>query len=183
VVVSWAALSGFLHWDGLADVADGLGARGDAEARREVMRDSATGAFGVVVVVLVAIVDVIAAAIVIESRSWWALAAAPVLGRFGAASALIQIRPARPDGLARRFAGPETAFGMAVIVCSLVPLLLFPPDHARFVASLVGVVASQVVVYALSSRFGGITGDVLGATVLLTEAVVLVWCALGGGLM
>ena len=183
IVGAWALLSGFLHWDGLADAADGMGARGDTASRLAVMRDSSTGAFGVVAVVLVLLVQVVAVAIIVESRSWWALAAAPVLGRFGAAAALIQTKPARPNGLAARYAGHESFPGVLVVVVTLVPLLLFPFDHARFVASLGGVVATQFVPVPFVRRFGGITGDVLGATILLTETVVLVWGALVDGLV
>lgn len=183
IVGAWAALSRMLHFDGLADCADALGARGDVTDRLRVMRDSATGAFGVVAIVLVMVAQVVAVAVIVESRAWWALAAAPVLGRFGAAAALIQLRPARPDGLAARYAGAETTVGVLVIVASLVPLLLFPPDHGRFIAALVGVAVSQLVPMGLARRFGGITGDVLGATVVLTETAVLVWAALAGGLV
>jgi adenosylcobinamide-GDP ribazoletransferase len=182
IVAAWAALSRLFHWDGLADSADGLGARGEVADRLRVMRDSSTGAFGTVAIVLTVLVQTIALAVIVESRSWWALAAAPVLGRFGAAAALIQLRPARPDGLAARYAGAETTVGVLLIVATLVPLLLFPPDHGRFIAALVGVGVSQLVPIGLARRFGGITGDVLGATVLLTETAVLAWCALAGGL-
>lgn len=183
IVGAWALLSGFLHWDGLADVADGMGARGDADARLGVMRDSSTGAFGVIAIVLVALVEVAAVALIVESRSWWALAGAPVVGRFGAAAALIQTKPARPDGLAARYAGPESFAGVLVIIAALLPLLLFPFDHARFVAALAGVLVSQIVPIPFVHRLGGITGDVLGATVLLTESFVLVWGAVVGGLV
>ena len=33
IVGAWALLSGMLHWDGLADSADGLGVRGDSATR------------------------------------------------------------------------------------------------------------------------------------------------------
>lgn len=182
IVSAWAFASRFLHWDGLADTADGLGARGDACARLAAMRESSIGAFGVVAIVLVMLLQVSAVAAVVSSRTWWALAAAPVLGRFGAAAALITLPPARPDGLAARYAGAETPLGVLLVVATLVPLLLFPPDHGRFIAALVGVGVSQLVPAAVARRLGGITGDVLGATVLLTETTVLVWCAFAPGL-
>ena len=43
-VVASGMLSGLMHWDGLADCADGMGVRGDAARRLEVMRSSTIGA-------------------------------------------------------------------------------------------------------------------------------------------
>ena len=44
-VAIWAAITGGLHLDGAMDTADGLAVT-DPERRLEVMKDSATGAFG-----------------------------------------------------------------------------------------------------------------------------------------
>ena len=51
VVALMVVTTGGLHEDGLADSADGLGARGDRDQRLEVMRDSRSGAFGVLALV------------------------------------------------------------------------------------------------------------------------------------
>ncbi|MDP2299546.1 MAG: adenosylcobinamide-GDP ribazoletransferase, partial [Actinomycetota bacterium] len=67
IVTAWALLSGFMHLDGLADSADGIGVRGDAKQRLEVMRDSSIGAFGVIAVVLVLVLEVAAIAMIVES--------------------------------------------------------------------------------------------------------------------
>jgi adenosylcobinamide-GDP ribazoletransferase len=183
VVVAWALLSGFLHWDGLADSADGLGVRGDATRRLEAMRGSATGAFGVVAIVLVAALQVATIAVIIESRAWWALGAAPIVGRWGAGLALSLRDPARPEGLAARYAARESGLGIAVLTLPVLPLLVSAPEaHAARVLALAGVLlAAFFVPGPFVKRFGGITGDVLGATVLLVETGVLVVGALAGG--
>ncbi len=186
VVVSvWALLSGFLHWDGLADSADGLGVRGDATRRLEAMRGSTTGAFGVLAVVLVAALQIAAIAVIIESRAWWALGAAPIVGRWGAGMALSLRDPARPDGLAARYAEREAGIGVAVLTLPVLPLMVSAPDAcgAHVLALAGALLVALVVPVPFAKRFGGITGDVLGATVLLAETAVLVGGALAGGLL
>jgi len=185
VVAAWGALSGFLHWDGLADCADGFGVRGDAARRLEVMRGSAVGAFGVMAVVLVALIQVAAIAMIVESRTWWALGAAPVIGRWGAGVALTVREPARPDGLAARYAVREPGIGLLVPTLAVLPLMLVPSEarDARVIATVAGLLAAFAMPGPFVRRLGGITGDVLGATVLLTETAVLVGGALAGGLL
>lgn len=182
IVAVWALLSGIMHLDGLADSADGIGVRGDAGRRLEVMRDSSIGAFGVVAVLLALVLQVAAIAMIVESRSWWALAAAPVLGRFGAAAALVWRQPASAVGLAARYAERPAAVTVLVMVVPLAALLMVPPDVGRTVAVAVGVLFAVVAPGPFVRRLGGITGDVLGATIVLTETAVLVACALAGGL-
>lgn len=182
VVGSWALLSGFLHWDGLADTADGMGVRGGAERRLAVMRDSTTGAFGVTAVVLVALLQVSALAVVIDSASWWALGA-PVIGRLGAALALWYRPSARTDGLGARYAGTATPLGFCVLVLPLALLAFVPYPSAvgSVVATGIAVTAAVLLPAAFVKRLGGVTGDVLGAVVLLSETVVLVIGAVAGG--
>lgn len=182
IVAAWALLSGFLHLDGLADSADGLGVRGDAGRRLEVMRDSSIGAFGVVAIALTLVLQVAAIAMIVESRSWWALAAAPVLGRFGAAAALAWRTPASLHGLAARYAERLVAVTVLAMLVPVAALLVVPPDIGRTAVVAAGVLFALVVPGPFARRLGGITGDVLGATIVLTETAVLVTCALAGGL-
>ncbi|MGB4442247.1 MAG: adenosylcobinamide-GDP ribazoletransferase [Coriobacteriia bacterium] len=175
IVAAWAGLSGFLHWDGLADSADGFGVRGDAARRLEVMRGSTVGAFGVTAIVLVAALQVTALAVIVDSGSWWALGAAPVVGRWAAGVALSLRRPARETGLAARYA---SAGGSATLVWQTIPVL---PLLVNSPATRVAVIASTVISLVAGlflpgpfiRRFGGITGDVLGAVILLAETFVL----------
>ena len=183
MVVGSGLLSGFLHWDGLADCADGIGVRGDAARRLEVMRTSTIGAFGVTAIVFTALVQVAAIAVVLESDAWWGLAAAPVLGRMGATFALGLRGPARRDGLGARYASPLSAGGLLVAALPVLPLLGWSPgSHTALTsATAAGLLVAFFVPQPFVRRFGGITGDVAGATILLTETAVLVIAALAHG--
>ena len=175
--------SGFLHWDGLADCADAIGVRGDAARRLEVMRSSTIGAFGVVAIAFTALVQVAAIAVILQSGSWWGLAAAPVLGRMGATLALGLREPARRDGLGARYAQRLSVAGLAAAAIPVVPLLGWRPDsHVALTAATgLGLLLAFLVPGPFVKRIGGMTGDVAGATILLTETAVLVVAALAGG--
>ncbi len=183
IVCANALFSGLLHWDGLADSADGLGVRGGAERALAAMKASGTGAFGVAAVVLVALLQVTAIAVIVESGSLWALAAAPVLGRLAASLALGLRAPARADGLGARYAGRVTAAALVLMVVQALPLVAWTgrPEPALTLATFGGVLVAFVAPEPFVRRFGGVTGDVLGASILLTETVVLLVGALAGG--
>ena len=57
VVVVETFVTGALHLDGLADVADGAGG-GDRQARLRIMKDHATGVYGTAAVVLALVLEV-----------------------------------------------------------------------------------------------------------------------------
>lgn len=183
IVCANALFSGLLHWDGLADSADGLGVRGGAERALAAMKASGTGAFGVAAVVFVALLQVTAVAVIVESGSLWALAAAPVLGRLAASLALGLRAPARADGLGARYAGRVPAAALVLMVVQALPLVAWAgrPEPALALATFGGVLVAFVAPEPFVRRFGGVTGDVLGASILLTETAVLLVGALAGG--
>lgn len=182
VIAAWGGLSGFLHWDGLADSADGLGVRGDAARKLAIMKDSTIGAFGVCAIVFVLLLQVTSLAVALEAGSRWVLAA-PVFGRLAAALALWLRTPASETGLAARYAGKASAGGIVVLTAAVTLLLAlsFPPTPGRAIVTVAGITFAALVPAVFSRRLGGVNGDVLGAAILLTETFVLVACALGGG--
>ena len=189
VVGVWAVLSGFLHWDGLADTADGFAVRGSPARRLAAMADPRVGAVGVAAVVMLALVQVSALAALAEKGALWAALLAPVLGRAAAAVAVWTLPPARDEGLAASVSGRPFASEIAwaavtvVAVCAWAIVAAASSGDSRslwaaLAATGAGVVAVIVVSRALSRPLGGTTGDVLGASVLLVEATVLAAAAL-----
>lgn len=183
VVAVWALLTRFLHFDGLADVADGFWGSHDPARRLEIMSDSHTGAFGATALVLATLLEVAALAAVLAAPRELPLLLVPALSRFSATAGCWLGTPARAGGLGRSVMARPTVIGAlpAVAVLAVVAVGLWLGfGVAGAVLFAFGLVVALGVPHALAGRFGGVTGDVLGASVLLTEAIVFVAIALVG---
>jgi adenosylcobinamide-GDP ribazoletransferase len=182
IVGLWALLTRFLHWDGLADTFDGVWGGSTPQRRLEIMRDSRVGAFGVVAMLLTALVQIACVALLVTRGALWPLLVAPVVARFCASLAAWELPMARPDGLGAAVAGPAGAYERVVAGAALVGLLVcvaLGTAWPQFViVAAAGIVAGLVLPRALSKPVGGMTGDILGATVLLVETIVLLTAAI-----
>jgi adenosylcobinamide-GDP ribazoletransferase len=175
-IAAWKLLTGGLHLDGLADCLDGLAGR-DAEHRLAIMRDSRIGAFAAIGLILVLLVDVAALAEIAEDRRWRVLVIAPAVGRAAPLALARLFPPARRDGQGARFQA-SMGRGAAAFAAALVFLVASVTlGWSGLVSCLVGLLAAILVGWQLSSRLGGITGDVLGAAVEVTELGVLLTVA------
>jgi adenosylcobinamide-GDP ribazoletransferase len=176
-VAAWALLTRFLHWDGLADAADGLWGGHTAARRLEIMRDSRIGSFGAVAMLMAALLQVTAATLVIERGALWVLVAAPVLARLAAALAAWELPSARNEGLGLTAMGSPGPYDIVVAATAAVALGAWVPlgvPATPFVVVLAGgLLAGLLVPRALGRPIGGMTGDLFGATVILVETVVL----------
>lgn len=183
LVTLWALLTRMLHWDGLADAADGLWGSFDRERRLEIMRDSRVGSFGATAVVLTALLQVACVALVLERQRPWVLLLAPVLARAGAAVAAWMLPSARREGLGLTAMERPSLYAVAACSLAVVGLLVVghvtAPRVAFFATFGAGVLAAVAVPRVLARPVGGMTGDLFGAGILLTETVVL----LVGGLV
>jgi adenosylcobinamide-GDP ribazoletransferase len=171
VIITWAALTGGLHLDGLADCCDGLLASTSPERRLEILRDPRLGTFGGAGLVLHLLLKVsLVGALAVEHLPW-ALLFAPVIARW--LVLLVASQPmARPGGL-----GADFTLGITrrvIVTAALLPLLLLALDWPRtlLAAGLAHLVALLVIRFA-RGRLGGVTGDVMGMTVELGESAVL----------
>ncbi len=183
VVAALAGLTRGMHLDGLADTADGLGCYGEPQRALDVMRDGATGPFGVVTLVLVLITQVSALAALSETGRLIPVVLAMVAGRtaFGWC-ARTGVAPARPAGMGALVAGSQPpAVSLSWSVALLGGGLVAVPGRWWQGALAVGLAALVVVWVSAHTRrrFGGVTGDVLGAASELASTVMLAACALG----
>jgi adenosylcobinamide-GDP ribazoletransferase len=166
-------LTGALHQDGLADCADGLGARGGgAERRLAVMRDSAIGAFGALALGLWLLLVVSALGGLGRDDAFATLVVAATGGRWAALLHAIGAPPARREGLGAAFGVPPMALTVATVVAAAVALGLAGVDGLAALAF--AAVVAGLVSWWSRRVLGGRTGDTLGAVVALAEAGVIV---------
>lgn len=181
VVLALAALSGGMHLDGLADSADGLlGAQGRTpEARLAIMRDSRVGAYGALALIAVLSLKWSALLALPHDLRVEALLLAPCLGREAIVAAARVFPYARAAGLGLAV---HQATGWAPLaVADLVALAAAGALLGWGGLVVVAVVAGAALIAAgwASRRLGGMTGDVHGALVEVSEAVTLLLVAGG----
>lgn len=173
-----AWLTGALHEDGLADLADGLGASRFRERILAVMRDSRIGSFGVLALVLVVALKAAALAGMPDPGT----AALALIAAHGLARALIVpvmwlAAPARADGLGAGAGRAEASTAARALgLGALVPFLLIDPASAFWMAVL-ATAAAAVTAWLANRRLGGATGDVLGAVEQVAETAALLAAA------
>lgn len=183
VVATLAGLTRGMHLDGLADAADGLGCYGGPQRALAVMRDGAAGPFAVVVLVVVLLAQSAALGALADTGRWLAVPLAVTAGRvaFGWC-ARTGVPPARADGLGVLVAGSQPpvvagAWLLVLLACGSAAV----PGRAWQGVLAIGLAALAVVAFSAHTRqrFGGVTGDVLGAASELASTVVLAVCAVG----
>jgi adenosylcobinamide-GDP ribazoletransferase len=172
-MITLVVVTGALHQDGLADTADGLGARGDRARRLAVMRDPATGAFGALALIGWALLLLSTLASMGAAHTLIALTVACALARNAALLHATATPPARSDGLGAALLVSRPALALATSTATALSLAL-----CGIVPGATGT-AAALLLAALSASFarrafGGRTGDTLGATVAATEALVCI---------
>jgi adenosylcobinamide-GDP ribazoletransferase len=178
-----AWVTGAMHLDGLADLADGFGGGRTKDDALRIMRDPRVGSFGAIALILVVALKIAALTALIERRIGpAALIAAPTLSRWTVVALGRWLPYARDeDGLGKAATQSDDLWGflIATIIAAGVSIAAAGIDA---LALWVGTITAVVCVGRSASRhIGGVTGDVFGATVELTEAAVLTTAVLVGG--
>ncbi len=193
VLIAWVWSTGALHLDGLADCADAwVGGLGDRERTLAILSDPATGAMGVVTLVLVLLakwtgLEVLLAALADCERDASAVLALllwlPAVGRGQLLLLALTTHAARAGGMGaamQRHLPRAAAWGV------LAAVWLGAGAHLGVAAIAVLCAAALTILpwrRAMLHRLGGFTGDTAGALVEMTETAALLLAAtlLSGG--
>jgi adenosylcobinamide-GDP ribazoletransferase len=175
-VAAAAVLTGALHLDALADTADALGGR-SREYALEIMRDQAIGAFGATALALVCLLDAALLGALAETNDAALVGlAAGAAGRAAMLPLAYALPYARPgEGQGRVLGGIGVVTLGLGIAAALV--LALPAGAAGLFGAGAAAVAALVLGLVARARFGGVTGDVLGATAKLAETAALLAAA------
>ncbi|GAB3262562.1 adenosylcobinamide-GDP ribazoletransferase [Chitinimonas naiadis] len=176
VLLLWVLLTGGLHLDGLADLADGLGAaHRDRERLLAVMRDPHLGSFGVLTLILQAAGKLVLLMLLVRQQQWWALVLLPAWARLGVL--YWQSLPSLSPGVAEAFTWRIPRWARLLWLLALLGL-------SAWLAPSLLLAPLCIWLYRrwLQQTLGGVSGDCLGAGVELVELALLLASACGTGL-
>jgi len=188
VVVAVVALgSRAMHLDGLADTVDGLGSGPDREKALRILRSGDIGPMGASALVLVLAVQALGYGAAL-ARPWgWVVVVAALAGSRVALALGCRdgVPAARPDGLGALFAGSVPTVAVVAGWCGLAAALagaLVATGRPWWLGVVAAAVAAGGAAWLLRRcvrRFGGMSGDVLGALVEVASGLLALVLAVG----
>ncbi len=169
-IIILAILTRGLHLDGVADTFDALHfADNDKEKAIEVMKGKTIGAFGASALVIVIVGKLVAISALPEGFRIEGLLLIPALSRWTSSIVARQSGPAEPEGLGFIFTAYTTrkACFISGLIALAISVLIFGKTGLMIFAlvSVFGIFLSSY----FNRAFGGVTGDVFGAVIELSE--------------
>ncbi len=182
----YALFTGGFHHDALMDTADAFWGRHPREQRLRIMKDSRAGALGVTALALFLLVELAALHALPWQPAgpqggfrWAALLAFPLLGRWVMAYLCVRFPYAREEGtggaMVRGSRPRHLAIATAITAGALAACFLCLARAPLLIAVLpaAALALAEAAGGYFSRSLGGVTGDVIGATGMMTEALLL----------
>ena len=176
--------TGALHEDGLADMADGFGSGKTGGDAAKIMKDSLIGSYGASALIIIFFLRVVAlhAAAIDVALIWVILPAALATGRFFTLIALTTC-PHSPHASLGKLVSAPSLRAMAIGVLTCLWFYLYLPT-ALVITGLFLAGLSYLIIRMLAiKKIGGLTGDVMGAVIIITETAFLIAMTSQGGIL
>jgi adenosylcobinamide-GDP ribazoletransferase len=167
-LVAWVWVTGGMHLDGLGDVADALAAAHRSPERlQEVLADPHAGSFAVIAISLQIAAKLMLLGSLPAGAALAGLVLVPAWARWGT---LVWSRALPPlkTGLAHSFASGQHAWTIVAWGAALIGASLWAAPALLSALAVVALLAAY-----WRRRLGGINGDCLGASVEITESLLL----------
>ncbi len=175
ILCCWVLITGGLHLDGLADSADAwAGAHGDKQRALDIMKDSRAGPMAIVMLILVLLVKFSALYVLLQLDAPELLLLAPMLGRASVIVLFMTTAYVREQGLGsdmKIYLPRQQAQLVLLLVCVMPVLVAGLPLAMALVVT--GLVTLFFLRHLMLKRIDGMTGDTLGASIEICEAVIL----------
>ena len=186
ILTGWVLISGGLHLDGLADSADAwAGGLGDRDKTLAIMKDPACGPAGVVSIVLLLLLKFAALHALLEASAsasmpnlpLLVIVIAPMLARTVPSLLFLTTPYVRQHGLGSALVTGLPRRGLVFVIAAVVVSVLLLAGSMGLWLVLAVLIVFVLARRLMIQRIGGVTGDVAGALIEITELSVLV-CAL-----
>ena len=169
VVASLAVITGIHHTDGLADFADGLMTKGTKEKKRKAMKDLSVGSAGIFSIVMYAIGMIIALSFSSGMELFKIILLSEIMAKFSMVL-LAGLGNSASIGSNSPFIDSMKDKKRLLIagIITIIPLLVIGEMNGLIVFAS-GIIVTMFLVGLSTKSFGGITGDVMGASNELTR--------------
>ena len=173
ILVIWIWSTGGLHLDGLADTADAwVGGFADKQRTLAIMKDPACGPIGVLSLIVMCMIKWSALYVLLEKQQYSALILFPILGRLAPLFLFLTTEYVRDTGLGSAIA-QNISKTWAVLVFAMSLLLSGYFVWVGLVTAIIFILTLLYLRFKFIQRIDGITGDTVGASIEITEAVCL----------
>jgi len=166
ITTAISLISGGLHIDGFADIADGFGGGKDKAQVLAILKDPRHGTFGVMAIVFITIGKVLTTMVVLQSSMYLLLFLYPIVGRTVQAVGCVTLPYARAEGgKAELFVKKQPRLKMLLLTLSILGVIASVCAYNFLIAgSLLSACMAATLFYLYCKRrIGGITGDCIGA--------------------
>jgi adenosylcobinamide-GDP ribazoletransferase len=175
-IASILLISGAHHFDGLLDLGDGLMAHGDREKRIIALTDHQVGAGGIAAGIAVTLL--LFAGLQASVSVMFAVIIGEVCAKFSMAVLTAYGTPFR-EGMhsyLHKFSHPYFPI-IAALFC--IPLVFLPVSPLKLAGAAIAMLVCPLILFIVSKRlFGGVNGDIVGASNEITRACVIIIIAL-----
>ncbi len=179
IVMVLAGASGALHLDGLADTADGFFSARPREESLDIMRDSCSGAMGVIALAFILLFKV-SCLNSLAPQTWWRVCLlVPLTGRVALVLSLATLSYARAEGLGSAFYEQGHGFALIVSLIMLTAVGWLTMGTDGLIAAVLSLVIVLIFGLWCKRRIDGATGDTLGAACEIAETACLVGLCIG----
>ncbi|MGB3367278.1 MAG: adenosylcobinamide-GDP ribazoletransferase [Acidaminobacteraceae bacterium] len=172
LVIAEILITGGLHLDGLSDTFDGIYSNRDRERILEIMKDSRIGANGVISLVSLVVLKIALYISVPSQYIIYVIFLMPIFSRAMVPFICYKAIYPRKEGMGNMFIGKvETK---SLVITSFILLL----SSLVFIQSIIIIIPMIIFTYLYRAHvtkiIGGITGDVIGASIEIGEIVYLI---------
>jgi adenosylcobinamide-GDP ribazoletransferase len=173
------AFTGGIHLDGWIDASDAFFSYQDREKRLEIMKDSRTGAFGVISIIVLLCCRfffIYDSGINLHLDTFVLIGLLPFFSKSVMGVVLLTVQPAKNEGLGHLFQKAATVKALWIYPLYMIVFFLVAAFAVKSFLSIGIFTLAAFICYLLCRRnalkwFGGMTGDVLGAAVEGTECI------------
>jgi len=174
ILIAMVVLTRAFHLDGIADMADGFWGGHTRERILAIMKDSATGTFGVIALTVILAIKYLALYHIVKENTLWMIVPPVVVSRLAMTVLAAPFSYARNEGTGHAVISNVSYIQAAVAAMYTAALLVWFFGRASVILIVIGIAAAVLVGLFSNRKIGGITGDVLGATSEITESLLLV---------